>query len=88
MDEALWEGWRFCAKGYLSIRCWEQECVLFDSSTGDTHFLGHSEAALLNFFQVAPLVVRKLLALQACFIGDDIEDVLADFELRGFISRE
>lgn len=81
------EGWRFCAKGSLSIRCWEKECVLYDSTTGDTHLLGRSEADLLNAFRNTPSTIRTFLELEAGFTGSDLQDVLADFEHREFISR-
>ena len=87
MNQTLSKGWRFAGNAGLSFRCWEQECVLFDPTTGDTHLLGREDADLLQRFREAPLTLHTFPALQAAFSGIDLETVLADFERREFITR-
>lgn len=87
MEQVLSVSWRFSARAPLGLRCWEQECVLYDPTTGDTHLMARADAELLDRFQTTPLTVRSFETLQADFKGNDLQEVLADFERRAFITR-
>lgn len=86
MEHVLTGGWRLSAAARLSIRCWEQECVLYDATTGDTHLMCRADAELLERFRADPLTVQTFSGLQASFGGTELETVLADFERREFVT--
>ena len=79
--------WRLPPNASLSIRCWDQECVLFDGTTGETHMLGASDAAILDRFNAAPAAIHSWDSLRAGYDGQELEAVLADFEQHAFILR-
>lgn len=47
----------------LALRCWDEECVLFDPTSGDTHLLSSSGAEILLQLQHGPASVDVLAGM-------------------------
>lgn len=47
----------------MALRCWDEECVLFDPASGDTHLLSHSGAEILMQLQHGPASVIELVGM-------------------------
>lgn len=72
----------------LALRCWDEECVLFDPASGDTHLLSRSGAEILLQLQQGPASVEALAGMlgveaaseDAADIHLQLESVLDDFK--------
>lgn len=70
------------------LRCWGDECVLYNVASGDTHLIGQFAAHILLRLQQGSadsLMLAKCLAEDdteqaIAKIGASVEVVLADFE--------
>lgn len=49
----------------FALRCWGEECVLFDPASGDTHLLSRTGVDLLERLQQGPATVNDIAALFA-----------------------
>ena len=47
----------------FALHCWDEECVLFDPTSGDTHLLSHSGAEILIQLQHGPASVDELVGM-------------------------
>lgn len=78
--------WRTLRDDALHFRAWDDEVVIYDALSGDTHIIDPTAAQILQALQHSPSDVpslAKLLAVQLqCEPGDelnqDIESVLSD----------
>lgn len=74
-------------KSRFTIRRWDEESVVFDGVSGDTHLLSAIDARILQLFIDAPAVAHSSDSLMAVYGSDEVESVLAEFEKCGFILR-
>jgi PqqD family protein of HPr-rel-A system len=54
--------WRLVPGQRLQYRCWEDECVLYNDLSGDTHLLDELALAVLEELQAAPRSAAQLAA--------------------------
>lgn len=52
--------WRIAPQLELSLRCWEDECALYVSPSGNTHILPRDLGVALQQLQRAPCRVESL----------------------------
>ncbi len=80
--------WRVISGSDLHFRIWEDEYVVYDSLSGDTHLLGSIAAQILLRLQQEPSSATALSASLASLVhaeSDDelvfqIENILADLD--------
>lgn len=84
--------WRIARGQRLRLRAWQDECVVFNDLSGDTHLLGSAAAIVLTALQAAPAASAALAATLAARLGlaldeqlreevDALLDELANFSL-------
>ncbi len=86
--------WRIPAGQVLRIHTWQDECVVFNDLSGDTHLLGSAAATVLAALNSSPADSGQLAALLAdayCLpldaqLAEDVDDLLS--ELAGFFLIE
>lgn len=62
----------------LKLKSWNEEAVVYNISTGETHLLGALAAELLASLQRAPATTDELIAsLTTSFHLDDVEELEA-----------
>lgn len=71
--------WRLSTGQQLQRRQWDQEWVLYNDLSGDTHLLGADAVELLLTLHAGPANVESLLrALRAaCLSAGDSDEVIA-----------
>lgn len=70
--------WRLPQGGMLKLKSWNEEAVVYNISTGETHLLGALAAELLASLQRAPATTDELIAsLTTSFHLDDVEELEA-----------
>lgn len=87
--------WRVISGQALHFRTWEDEFIVYNSLSGDTHLLGPAAAHILSRLQEAPSDAATLAEsltplLQANFDGElvpEIEHLLADLGSLELIER-
>lgn len=82
--------WRLMAGQTLRYRCWDDEYVLYNDLSGDTHLLGPDAVLILQTLQQRPATLPQLAAALAL---DDEEsrqvlgDILAQLHSLHLIDR-
>jgi len=87
--------WRVISETALGFRCWDDEFVVYNELSGDTHLLGPMAAQILLTLQQASSDVMTLAAtLSGMFPAEkdgqlalQIEQVLADLDRLELITR-
>lgn len=87
--------WRIIGDSALQFRSWNDEFVVYNALSGDTHLLEESAAQILLALQRAPSDVLSLAQLLAatwqCEPNDDllreIEMVLSDMHALSLVER-
>lgn len=78
--------WCLNAVPPLALRCWGDECVLYDVASGDTHLIQRFAAALLQRLEQSPADAATLArylaadddAVVLAALTTQIDDVLDD----------
>lgn len=87
--------WRVISDSALHFRFWNEECIVYNSLSGDTHLLDLAATQILLHLQQAPsdaITLAGSLAplLQTEMDGDfslQVERLLADLDTLGLIER-
>jgi PqqD family protein of HPr-rel-A system len=87
--------WRVISDSALHFRFWEDEFVVYNSLSGDTHLLGTTAAQILLKLQQAPSnatsLSESLAPLLHAEMDDElviqIEQILADLDTLALIER-
>lgn len=87
--------WRLISNQSLHFRFWNDECILYNSLSGDTHLLDLAATQVLLQLQQAPSDMTTLAGslaplLQTEMDGDislQVERLLADLDTLGLIER-
>lgn len=87
--------WQVAAENELLFRSWDDEFVVYNGATGDTHLLGLVAAQVMLKLQQAPADAVKLAEWVAPLLQiepDDefvlfIEQILTDFDNLGIIEH-
>lgn len=87
--------WRVPFNQTLTLHCWDDEFVVFNSMSGDTHLLGLLAGQILLQLQQSPSDARALAASIAPLWHADldeelrlqIEPLLADLQALSLIER-
>lgn len=87
--------WRVISDSALHFRLWDDEFVVYNSLSGDTHLLGSTAAQILLKLQQAPSNVTALSASLAPLLNTEMDDefviqiehVLADLNTLALIER-
>lgn len=85
IDSALDLVWRRASDQELLYRGWDQEYVVYNHASGDTHLLDGSAMCLLLQLQTGPLR-GSALAPAVGIGGDDLVGLLADLESLSLIA--
>ncbi len=78
--------WRVSPHSDLHPWCFDQETVIFDAASGDTHLLSTDAARLLKLLASAPLTLAALHAAQPDIPA--LEILLRDLEKIGLVCSE
>lgn len=87
--------WRLMSDQALQLRFWDDECLVYNSLSGDTHLLGSTAAQILLKLQLAPanatVLTESLAPLLHAEMDDEfvfqIEHILADLDALALIER-
>ena len=87
--------WQVVAENKLLFRSWDDESVVYNGATGDTHLLGMIAAQVILKLQQTPADAVSLAEWVAPLMqtqSDDefvifIEEILADFDSLGIIEQ-
>lgn len=60
----------------FALRCWGEECILFDPDSGDTHLISCAGSELLERLQLGPASVHDMAAWFAVEAATDNAPVL------------
>lgn len=55
--------WRLAPRQQLARRCWDDECVVFNDVTGDSHLLGAEAVTILLHLATQPATEHSLQLL-------------------------
>lgn len=88
-------GWRAISDSALRFRFWDDEFVVFNSLSGDTHLLGSTAAQILLKVQQAPSNATDLTESLAPHLHAEMDDelvfqiehILADLDTLALIER-
>lgn len=78
--------WRVSPQRDLHPQCFDQETVIFDATSGDTHLLSTDTARLIEALVAGPLTLAALQAAQPDIPAPDI--LLRDLEKIGLVVTE
>jgi PqqD family protein of HPr-rel-A system len=87
--------WQIIEDGALRFRCWDEEFVVYNAFSGDTHILAAPAAELLLMLQGAPLETLSLARMLAeqwqCDVSPDflgeLEMMLSDMQVLSLVKR-
>ena len=88
--------WRLISDQALQLRCWDDEFVVYNNLSGDTHLLGSAAAQVLLKLQQAPSdavsLAESLASLLQVEIMDEslapqIANLLADLDALALIEQ-
>ena len=87
--------WRLISDQALHFRLWDDEFVVYNSLSGDTHLLGSTAAQILLKLQQAPSDSTTLAESLAPLLNDErddefvvqVEHILADLDTLALIER-
>jgi PqqD family protein of HPr-rel-A system len=87
--------WRIIDDGALRFRCWDEEFVVYNAFSGDTHILSAPAAELLLMLQGASQETQSLARLLAdkwqCELSpdflDEVETMLSDMQALSLVKR-
>jgi PqqD family protein of HPr-rel-A system len=87
--------WQIIDDGALQFRCWDEEFVVYNAFSGDTHILAAPAAELLLMLQGASLETQSLARLLAekwqCELSpdflDEVETMLSDMQALSLVKR-
>ena len=87
--------WRLISDQALHFRFWDDEFVVYNSLSGDTHLLGSTAAQILLKLQQAPSDSTTLAESLAPLLNDErddefvvqVEHILADLDTLALIER-
>ena len=87
--------WRLISDSALYFRFWDDEFVVYNSRSGDTHLLGSTAAQILLKLQQSPLSVAALAESMASVLHTEmneelvsqIDHILADLNMLALIER-
>lgn len=89
--------WRAIGRDQLCLRCWDDDCIVYNDATGHTHLVSPIAATMLRILLAAPhpLAAAELASRLAAHFGttgDDelttlVEETLADLEHSNVIER-
>jgi PqqD family protein of HPr-rel-A system len=87
--------WRIIDVGALQFRYWDEEFVVYNAFSGDTHILAAQAAELLMLLQGASLETAALAQLLAekwqCAVSpdflDEVEMMLSDMQTLSLVKR-
>jgi PqqD family protein of HPr-rel-A system len=87
--------WRLMSDQVLHFRSWDDEFIIYNSLSGDTHLLGSTAAQILLKLQQAPsnatALTESLAPLLHAEMDDElvfqIEHILADLDTLALIER-
>lgn len=87
--------WRVPSNQTLTLHCWDDEFIVFNSLSGDTHLLGLLAGQILRQLQQSPSDARTLAAALAPLwqagldaeLSMQIEPLLTDLQALALIER-
>jgi PqqD family protein of HPr-rel-A system len=81
--------WRLTSMDALKLRCWDDELVVYNALSGDTHLVGPLAARILTQLLHGPAVTACLAdALQCESIGEGaLEEILDDLKKLSLIEE-
>ena len=87
--------WKLKSEHSLQLRCWGDECVVYNDLSGDTHLVGSVGAQILHILQRSPSDSALLNKSIASFLNTEINDelilqleqILMDFDKLALIER-
>ena len=87
--------WRVISDSALHFRCWDNEYVIYNKLSGDTHLLGQTAGMILLRLQENPTNLMTLAEYLALFLRVEldekflfhIEHILADLEMLALVEH-
>jgi PqqD family protein of HPr-rel-A system len=87
--------WRVDEDCTLLWRCWDDEYVVYNTASGDTHLLNRVAAETLLLLEQSPSdaqdltvqVARKLALQPSEELGQQLEQLLTQFEELGLVGK-
>lgn len=81
------------ANNRLLVRCWDDESVVYNAASGDTHLLNAAATTVLRCLQTSPADAIELAGRVASALSiepdhslvESIERILQDFNLLGIV---
>ncbi len=63
--------WSIATGQLLAARCWDDEFVLYNNLSGDTHLIDPDSMAVLDFLRAGPATMEALLAFFSTGVEPD-----------------
>lgn len=78
--------WRIAHGQHLRLHIWQDECVVFNDLSGDTHLLGSAAAIVLTALRDSPAASTALAAMLATQLSLPMDDQLQE-EVDGLLDE-